>query len=77
MSRAARCGRDGGGGGRTQHAFASLPFGFGRRMCLGRRLAEHQLLILLARVSEGWEREREGRSEAPLAVRRERERKSV
>ncbi|XP_026271774.2 probable cytochrome P450 49a1 [Frankliniella occidentalis] len=36
--------------GRAQHAFAALPFGFGRRMCLGRRLAEHQLLILLARI---------------------------
>ncbi|KAK3907101.1 putative cytochrome P450 [Frankliniella fusca] len=34
----------------ARHAFASVPFGFGRRMCLGRRLAEHQLLILLARI---------------------------
>lgn len=32
------------------HPFIALPFGFGRRSCLGRRFAEVELNILLAKV---------------------------
>lgn len=31
--------------------FATLPFGHGRRSCIGRRLAETQIYILLFKVS--------------------------
>lgn len=33
------------------HPFASLPYGYGARMCLGRRFADLEIQILLAKVS--------------------------
>ena len=36
------------------NAFASLPFGFGTRMCLGRRLAELELQLLLVRIMQNF-----------------------
>ena len=44
------------GEGPAPHPFASLPFGFGKRSCMGRRLAELELQMALAQVSDlAWE----------------------
>jgi cytochrome P450 family 49 subfamily A len=32
------------------HPFASLPFGYGRRMCLGRRFADLEIQTLITKV---------------------------
>lgn len=34
----------------TVHRFASLPFGYGRRMCLGRRFADLEIQTIIAKV---------------------------
>uniref|UniRef100_G3T696 Cytochrome P450 family 27 subfamily B member 1 n=2 Tax=Loxodonta africana TaxID=9785 RepID=G3T696_LOXAF len=38
------------GEGPAPHPFASLPFGFGKRSCMGKRLAELQLQMALAQI---------------------------
>lgn len=39
-----------GGTGEHIHPFASLPYGYGARMCLGRRFADLEMQLLLAKV---------------------------
>ena len=40
--------------GQRLHPYLSLPFGFGPRMCIGRRLAEMSMQILLYRISQNF-----------------------
>ncbi|XP_076231363.1 putative cytochrome P450 49a1 [Calliopsis andreniformis] len=39
------------------HNFASLPFGYGRRMCLGRRFAELEILIVVSKILQRYKLE--------------------
>jgi cytochrome P450 len=47
-----RWNRHGPSNGMVMDPFASLPFGHGRRGCIGRRLAESQMYILLYKVRQ-------------------------
>lgn len=38
--------------GRSYHPFATLPFGYGKRMCLGKRFADLELQCLIAKIIE-------------------------
>lgn len=41
--------------------FRSLAFGFGARQCVGRRIAENEMQLLLMHVSDGRQEEDEGK----------------
>lgn len=46
-----------GGKGNHLHPFASLPYGYGARMCLGRRFADLEMQILLAKLLRNYKLE--------------------
>ncbi|XP_063831945.1 probable cytochrome P450 49a1 [Ostrinia nubilalis] len=43
--------------GQTHSAFASLPFGFGKRMCLGRRFAELEIHTIICKMVQAFKME--------------------
>ncbi|KAJ8041177.1 Cytochrome P450 27C1 [Holothuria leucospilota] len=50
-------------------AFASIPFGFGPRMCIGRRIAEMELHLALVQISRNFKLRFEGKDEIKPAIR--------
>ncbi|XP_076619364.1 putative cytochrome P450 301a1, mitochondrial [Colletes latitarsis] len=41
----------------VRHNFASLPYGYGRRMCLGRRFADLEMLIVISKILQRYKLE--------------------
>nr|XP_022342408.1 1,25-dihydroxyvitamin D(3) 24-hydroxylase, mitochondrial-like [Crassostrea virginica] len=52
--------------GIESHPFAMLPFGFGSRMCIGRRLAEQELFLTLTKMTQAFWMEATGNIETTL-----------
>ncbi|XP_021914797.1 probable cytochrome P450 49a1 isoform X1 [Zootermopsis nevadensis] len=53
---------------RKGHPFASLPFGYGPRMCPGQRLAEQQMVLLLAEVLRKYKLESAQQTPDPVGM---------
>nr|WCC58044.1 cytochrome P450 [Pharsalia antennata] len=51
------------------HKFASLPFGYGARMCPGKRLAENEIVILLKKILRSYRLEPEENSDIGMVYR--------
>ncbi|XP_076303877.1 uncharacterized protein LOC143221989 [Lasioglossum baleicum] len=41
----------------VRHSFASLPFGYGRRMCLRRRFAELEMVVVISKILQRYKTE--------------------
>ncbi|CAH1170206.1 unnamed protein product [Phaedon cochleariae] len=51
------------------HKFATLPFGYGPRMCPGKRLAENEIIILLKEILRNFELQSQNSSEIGMVYR--------